>query len=56
MENTIKGINPHYNYDIQAWVDERGIILKCGHRKIMDSCTACEFAGRNEEYVVAVRS
>lgn len=42
----------HYDYEIQAWIDDTGHVMTCGHvephrtaniaRKV---CTSCRFAG-----------
>lgn len=39
--------NLHYNYDIQAWVED-GKVLRCGHPAFTNGCYSCAHHGEEE--------
>jgi len=51
----------HYDYDIQAWIDDTGHVMTCGHvephrnqniaRKV---CTSCQYAGLDADVARAM--
>lgn len=44
----------HFDYEIQAWVDDQGAVLPCGHREPNLACTSCQYAGHQAAAVKAI--